>query len=171
MITYKSNEKQFWTYQELLFSLPTLPPFDICSAMFLTIPLFLIELCGGGAVLLIFFPSLDALFVRFEPPDSRNRWDAPLFTIQVDDKLPCEDIYNALYQRKAPPPNQSTQSVSRSYRQLYIHCVYIFVYCLYLDIPNSQNRVLFPLSKQIWLWTQCIVFSLIKLRKSFCVHV
>lgn len=53
---------------------------------------------------------LDALVLRFEPPDSRNRWDSPLFTILKDDALPFEAISDALFKRKAPPPNQSTQS-------------------------------------------------------------
>lgn len=53
---------------------------------------------------------LDALVLRFEAPDSRNRWDSPLFTIQKSDTLPFEDISEAIFKRKAPPPNQSTQS-------------------------------------------------------------
>lgn len=53
---------------------------------------------------------LDALILRFEAPDSRNRWDSPLFTIQQDDPLPFEAICDALFKRKAPPPNQSTKS-------------------------------------------------------------
>lgn len=52
---------------------------------------------------------LDALVMRFEPPDSRNRWDSPLFVIQVDDYLPFESIYDALINRVPPPPNQATQ--------------------------------------------------------------
>lgn len=57
------------------------------------------------------FCSFDALVLRFEAPDSRNRWDSPLFTILKDDTLPYEAISDALFKRKAPPPNQSTQSV------------------------------------------------------------
>ncbi|XP_041966284.1 protein KTI12 homolog [Alosa sapidissima] len=53
---------------------------------------------------------LDALVLRFEAPDSRNRWDSPLFTIQKEDTLPFETISDAIFKRKAPPPNQSTQS-------------------------------------------------------------
>ncbi|CAL8355874.1 unnamed protein product [Lota lota] len=53
---------------------------------------------------------LDALVLRFEAPDSRNRWDSPLFTVQQDDTLPFEGIYDAVFKRKAPPPNQSTLS-------------------------------------------------------------
>ncbi|XP_019127828.1 protein KTI12 homolog [Larimichthys crocea] len=52
----------------------------------------------------------DALVLRFEAPDSRNRWDNPLFTILKDDTLPYEAISDALFKRKAPPANQSTQS-------------------------------------------------------------
>uniref|UniRef100_A0A3P9JMP3 Protein KTI12 homolog n=1 Tax=Oryzias latipes TaxID=8090 RepID=A0A3P9JMP3_ORYLA len=52
----------------------------------------------------------DALVQRFEAPDSRNRWDSPLFTILKDDNLPIESISDALLKRRAPPPNQSTQS-------------------------------------------------------------
>ena len=53
---------------------------------------------------------LDALIMRFEAPDSRSRWDSPLFTMYPDDPLPCEAICVAIFDRKAPPPNQSTQS-------------------------------------------------------------
>ena len=56
----------------------------------------------------------DALVLRYEAPDSRNRWDSPLFTIHPDEELPFEHICGALFERKAPPPNQSTQSVSHS---------------------------------------------------------
>ncbi|CAG5958020.1 unnamed protein product [Menidia menidia] len=52
----------------------------------------------------------DALVQRFEAPDSRNRWDSPLFTVLKDDALPLEAVSDALLKRKAPPPNQSTQS-------------------------------------------------------------
>ncbi|XP_060733710.1 protein KTI12 homolog isoform X1 [Tachysurus vachellii] len=53
---------------------------------------------------------LDALILRFESPDSRNRWDSPLFTIQKEERLPFEAISDALLKRKVQPPNQSTQS-------------------------------------------------------------
>ena len=52
----------------------------------------------------------DALVMRFESPDSRNRWDSPLFILHPDDPLPGADILSALFSRKPPPPNQSTQS-------------------------------------------------------------
>ncbi|XP_064463831.1 protein KTI12 homolog [Ornithodoros turicata] len=51
----------------------------------------------------------DALIQRFEHPDSRNRWDSPLFTIHYDEELPVTAISEALFDRKAPPPNMATQ--------------------------------------------------------------
>ncbi|XP_061898524.1 protein KTI12 homolog [Entelurus aequoreus] len=53
---------------------------------------------------------LKALVLRFEAPDSRNRWDSPLFTVLQDDTLQFEAVADAIFKRKAPPPNQSTQS-------------------------------------------------------------
>ena len=52
----------------------------------------------------------DALAMRFETPDSRNRWDSPLFVLYPTDELPCSELVDAVLHRKAPPPNQSTQS-------------------------------------------------------------
>ncbi|KAM4748944.1 protein KTI12 homolog [Rhinophrynus dorsalis] len=52
----------------------------------------------------------DALVQRFEAPDSRNRWDSPLFTVHKEEKLPMEQICSAIFHRRAPPPNQSTQT-------------------------------------------------------------
>ncbi|MCL4126916.1 UNVERIFIED_CONTAM: hypothetical protein GTU68_016641, partial [Idotea baltica] len=51
----------------------------------------------------------DALILRYEAPDSRNRWDSPMFTILPEDDIPFSAIYDALFERKPPPPNQSTQ--------------------------------------------------------------
>lgn len=52
----------------------------------------------------------DALVMRFEQPDSQNRWDQPLFSLLPDDPLPTQHILDTLVHRKPPPPNQSTQS-------------------------------------------------------------
>lgn len=70
----------------------------------------------------------DALVMRYEAPDGRNRWDAPLFTIQSEDELPFEKIAASLYERKAPAPNMSTQSVTSPYFTLgfIIFMFYIF---------------------------------------------
>ncbi|XP_013385019.1 protein KTI12 homolog isoform X1 [Lingula anatina] len=51
---------------------------------------------------------LDALVMRFETPDSRSRWDSPLFTIHPTDELPYKEISDSLFQRKPPPPNLAT---------------------------------------------------------------
>ncbi|XP_046378253.2 protein KTI12 homolog [Haliotis rufescens] len=52
----------------------------------------------------------DGLVMRFESPNSSTRWDSPLFVVQVEDDLPTVQICQALFDRKPPPPNQSTQS-------------------------------------------------------------
>ncbi|GAU92495.1 hypothetical protein RvY_04571 [Ramazzottius varieornatus] len=54
--------------------------------------------------------TIDALDMRFEPPDSQNRWENPLFTLLPNDPLPVTEILEALLQKRASPPNQSTQS-------------------------------------------------------------
>ncbi|RIA97638.1 chromatin associated protein KTI12 [Glomus cerebriforme] len=53
----------------------------------------------------------DELFSRFEEPDDRNRWDSPLFTVFYDDAaVPCDDIWDAVINKKPKPPNLSTVS-------------------------------------------------------------
>ena len=51
---------------------------------------------------------------RFEPPEGKNRWDSTLFTINADDSLPLEEIFDVLFNQKAPPPNKSTLNVNAS---------------------------------------------------------
>lgn len=54
---------------------------------------------------------LKSLSQRFEAPDSRNRWDRPLFTVVgLEEPLPLAEIRAALFENRAPPPHQSTQS-------------------------------------------------------------
>ncbi|KAG9289202.1 hypothetical protein G9A89_022511 [Geosiphon pyriformis] len=49
------------------------------------------------------------LVSRFEEPNDRNRWDAPLFTVIYDDvSVPCDSIWDAVMNKKAKPPNLST---------------------------------------------------------------
>ncbi|KAF8972366.1 kti12, chromatin associated [Entomortierella lignicola] len=51
----------------------------------------------------------EELVVRFEEPDSRTKWDSPLFIVVPDDtKLPEDDIWDAVVLKKAKPPNLST---------------------------------------------------------------
>jgi len=52
----------------------------------------------------------DGLVMRFEAPEDRNRWDSPLFIVTPGDELPYDQIHDALFHRKAPPPNLSTLS-------------------------------------------------------------
>lgn len=49
--------------------------------------------------------------MRFEPPDSKNRWDSTLFTVNSGEELPLEEIANTLFNKQAPPPNKSTLNV------------------------------------------------------------
>nr|XP_026695236.1 protein KTI12 homolog [Ciona intestinalis] len=53
---------------------------------------------------------LDGLMQRFEAPNSMSRWDSPLFTINPDDKLPSQDICDAIFKTKKQKPNLSTQN-------------------------------------------------------------
>lgn len=48
--------------------------------------------------------------MRFEEPVSTNRWDSPLFAVTPDDSLNMEEIFSALYEKKPPAANQSTQN-------------------------------------------------------------
>jgi len=48
------------------------------------------------------------LLLRYEEPNSSNRWDSPLFTvIYDDDKLPIDEIWECVTNTKTKP-NQST---------------------------------------------------------------
>ncbi|XP_072505546.1 protein KTI12 homolog [Notamacropus eugenii] len=54
---------------------------------------------------------LEALAQRFEAPDSRNRWDRPLFTVLgPEEPLPLAQIWAALFESQVPAPHQATQS-------------------------------------------------------------
>jgi hypothetical protein len=55
--------------------------------------------------------SFDALVQRYEPPEGRNRWDAPLFELTPNDELPLEQIADYLANKRPPPPNKSTVNV------------------------------------------------------------
>jgi protein KTI12 len=74
--------------------------------------------------------TFDALAMRFEPPDSRNRWDSPLFTVLPGDGVPLDQVHSVLYERRAPPPNQSTQCVSNTFGLANIFFIYFwFIFC------------------------------------------
>lgn len=54
----------------------------------------------------------DALLLRYENPDSKNRWDAPLFLVFPEQQLDKDAVLNCLFNKAPPPPNMSTQNVS-----------------------------------------------------------
>ena len=57
---------------------------------------------------------LSQLIQRYEAPISQNRWDSPLFLVLKDGHIDCDGIYDALFNKKPPPPNQSTQNAPLS---------------------------------------------------------
>lgn len=51
------------------------------------------------------------LEMRYEEPNPASRWDLPLFTVVSDEpgeKLPVEEIWDALVLKRPPPPNAAT---------------------------------------------------------------
>ncbi|KAI5951108.1 KTI12 [Candida jiufengensis] len=57
------------------------------------------------------------LEMRYEEPNSDTRWDSPLFQIISNDpneKIPIDEIWNALVLKKAPTPNAATTLQSTS---------------------------------------------------------
>lgn len=60
--------------------------------------------------------------VRFEEPDSRTRWDSPLFVMVPEDKLPEDQIWDSVILKKAPPPNMSTVVVCG---QFFFFCYFV----------------------------------------------
>ncbi|KAI8913487.1 chromatin associated protein KTI12 [Gorgonomyces haynaldii] len=57
---------------------------------------------------------IDNLCTRFEEPDGRNRWDAPLFIViqqdpQISQQFLGSELIDQLLLKKAPKPNLSTQ--------------------------------------------------------------
>ncbi|XP_049989091.1 protein KTI12 homolog [Alexandromys fortis] len=56
---------------------------------------------------------IESLAQRFEAPDSRNRWDRPLFTVVgFEEPLPLAEIRSALLENRAPPLHGLTDSIS-----------------------------------------------------------
>ena len=62
---------------------------------------------------------MQALNMRFEPPEAKNRWDGTLFTVCYNGETGCytpavvpfDEIADSLFNKQAPPPNKSTLSV------------------------------------------------------------
>ncbi|RDD37216.1 Protein KTI12-like protein [Trichoplax sp. H2] len=111
---------------------------------------------------------LDALVMRYEAPDPRNRWDSPLFVVQELDQLPCQTICDALFHRKPPPPNQSTQCQPLSTNNLLFEMEKITMDMI-TTIFQQQNKhlpgeelVLHPKSKEkISFTVDAIIFKVV----------
>ena len=63
----------------------------------------------------------DDLWKRMEEPNSKNRWDRPLFTVWPEEKLPCQEIHDVLFSKnkklKTLVSTQKEKSVNANYVQ------------------------------------------------------
>ena len=84
------------------------------------------------------------LVQRYEAPISSNRWDSPLFLVLKDGVIDCDGLYDALFNKKPPAPNQSTQNA-----------------------PLSSTNFVYELDKQ----TQAVVSSIMEAQKTSGVGV
>ena len=82
---------------------------------------------------------IQELVMRYEAPISSNRWDSPLYLVLKDGAVDCDAIYDSLFNKKPPAPNQSTQNA-----------------------PLSSTNFVYELDKQ----TQCVVSSIMEAQKS-----
>jgi len=80
-----------------------------------------------------------ALIQRYESPISSNRWDAPLYLVLKDGVVNFEGIFDSLFNKKAPPPNLSTQNA-----------------------PLSSTNFVYELDKQ----TQAVVAAIMEAQKT-----
>merc|ERR1719348_1216020 len=80
-----------------------------------------------------------ALVQRYESPISSNRWDAPLYLVLKDGVVNFEGIFDSLFNKKAPPPNLSTQNA-----------------------PLSTTNFVYELDKQ----TQAVVAAIMEAQKT-----
>ena len=64
--------------------------------------------------------------MRFEPPESKNRWDSTLYTVRAGEELPFEDIVNTLFNKQAPPPNKSTLNVSKKIQHYFFKAYFFY---------------------------------------------
>ncbi|XP_019876502.1 protein KTI12 homolog [Aethina tumida] len=58
--------------------------------------------------------TFDALIMRYEEPERRNRWDSPLYTVFPNEPLDHNGIFTDLFKKKPPKPNMSTQNAPLS---------------------------------------------------------
>lgn len=85
--------------------------------------------------------TFEALIMRYEEPDQRNRWDSPLYTILPNQNLDLQSISDCLINKKAPPPNMSTQNVSM------YKLIELVTYEVSLQAPLSSTNFLYDLNR------------------------
>ena len=132
----------------------------------------------------------DGLVMRYEVPNGDQRWDSPLFLALADDKIPEQSnangnveydlgkkVYSALYERAAPPPNQSTQN--RPLAQVeFLHKVDNLVTHIENGIMQSQQTAVegdlirVPGTDEKILWTKRVTRpELARARRQFMVYL
>ena len=132
----------------------------------------------------------DGLVMRYEVPNSDQRWDSPLFLSLADDKNPVKGdtndntnydlgkkVYSALYERAPPPPNQSTQN--RPLAQVeFLHKVDNLVTHIENGIMQSQQTAVegdlirVPGTDEKILWTKRVTRpEIARARRQFMVYL
>lgn len=132
----------------------------------------------------------DGLVMRYEVPNSDQRWDSPLFLSLADDKNPVQGnindspnydlgkkVYSALYERAPPPPNQSTQN--RPLAQVeFLHKVDNLVTHIENGIMQSQQTAVegdlirVPGTDEKILWTKRVTRpEIARARRQFMVYL
>lgn len=102
--------------------------------------------------------TFDALLLRYENPDSKNRWDSPLFLVFPEQQLDKDAIFNCLFNKAPPPPNMSTQNVNM---KLLLFCYFHSVPLCYCQAPLSSTNFLYDLDQT----TKQILDGIIKMKK------
>ncbi|XP_008196615.1 protein KTI12 homolog isoform X2 [Tribolium castaneum] len=63
--------------------------------------------------------TFDALLMRYEDPDGKNRWDSPLFVVFPGQELDKSAIMSCLFDSEPVVPNMSTQNPPLNSTNLY----------------------------------------------------
>jgi hypothetical protein len=102
--------------------------------------------------------------MRFEEPQSKNRWDSELFIIKKsmdssDEEVlfPLEDISNFLFQSSNPTPNKSTLKVCFSLIILISNVEFKFKLFILLNRNHYRKQTSFKtLIKQHKILSLCV---------------
>jgi len=127
----------------------------------------------------------DGLVMRYETPNADNRWDSPLILQLADDKRPesegpdsvCEQVFNALFNRAPPPPNQSTQNRPLAQTD-FLHKVDKMVSHIEDGLMQSQrsavegDQIKVPGTSEHVVWTRRVTRpELSRARRQFMVYL